>query len=128
VSSEISRGLDIFELVPSGWLTQNEIDAARLVRFDFLNVQDQPRLVWPPSFAVPRAYLDQLARSNGLAVARVTAVRNELARAEKLSAAERRSPLNQLATQLHSDATGAADQAKVHALARAVEELATAQR
>jgi hypothetical protein len=125
VSSEISRGLDIFELVPSGWLSQNEIDAARLVRFDFLNVQDQPKLVWPPSFAVPRAYLDQLARSNGLAEARVTAVRSELARVEKLSAAARKAALTQLATQLDSEATGAADPDKVHALAKAVEELAS---
>src|SRR5213594_3038701 len=45
VSSEIARGLDVFELVPSGLLSQNEIDAAKLVHFDFLNVQDQPKLV-----------------------------------------------------------------------------------
>jgi hypothetical protein len=30
-SSEIARGLDVFELVPSGFLTQSEIDAARTV-------------------------------------------------------------------------------------------------
>src|SRR5213593_1217398 len=66
-SSEIARGLDVLELVPSGLLSQNEIDAAKLVHFDYLNVQDQPKLVWPASFAVARAYLDQLARSNGLA-------------------------------------------------------------
>src|SRR5207244_4232377 len=66
VSSEIGRGLDVFELVPSGLLSQNEIDAAKLVHFDYLNVQDQPKLVWPASFVVARAYLDQLARSNGL--------------------------------------------------------------
>src|SRR5207245_1202116 len=52
VSSEIGRGLDVLELLPSGWLSQNEIDAAKLVHFDYLNVQDQPKLVWPPSFAV----------------------------------------------------------------------------
>src|SRR5207247_3456672 len=85
VSSEIGRGLDVFELVPSGWLSQNEIDAAKLVHFDQLNVQDQPRLVWPPSFVVARAYLDQLARSNGLAGARMAAARNALAGAERQS-------------------------------------------
>jgi len=124
VSSEISRGLDIFELLPSGLLSKNEIDAARLVRFDFLNVQDQPKLVWPPSFAVPRAYLDQLERSNGLTGARVSAVRDELARAEKLSTEHRREALGRLATQLHAEAPGAADQGRVHALARSVGELA----
>ena len=126
VSSEISRGLDLFELLPSGLISQNEIDAAKLVRFDFLNVQDQPKLVWPPSFAVPRAYLDQLARSNGLTRDRISSLRNELARAEKLSGQARRDALTQLAAQLHGDAPGAADPTKLHALARAVGELAGA--
>ena len=128
VSSEIARGLDIFELTPSGFLTQNEIDAAKTVRFDYLNAQEQPKMIWPPSFPLARAYLDQLTRSNGLAAARVTAVRAELARAEKLSGQARRDALTQLATQLHSDATGASDQAKVHTLASAVGDLAGAAR
>ena len=85
VSSEIARGLDIFELTPSGWLSQNEIDAAKTVHFDYLNAQDQPKLVWPPSFPLARAYLDQLTRSNGLAAASIAAVRSGLASAEKLS-------------------------------------------
>jgi LVIVD repeat-containing protein len=128
VSSEISRGLDIFELRPSGFISQNELDAAKLVRFEFLNVQDQPKFVWPPSFAVPRAYLDQLARTSGLARDRIAAVQSELSRAEKLSGQARGDALTQLATQLHSEAPGAADQTKVHALARAVGELAGAPR
>jgi hypothetical protein len=127
VSSEISRGLDMYELVPSGLLSQNEIDAARLVRFDFLNVQDQPKLVWPTSFVVPRAYLDQLARSNGLPRDRVSLVRKELARAEKLSGPARKDALTQLAAQLDGDAQGAADQARVRALSTAVTGLANAQ-
>jgi hypothetical protein len=32
VSSEIARGLDVAELVPSEFVTQNEIDAAKTVR------------------------------------------------------------------------------------------------
>ncbi len=126
VSSEIARGLDILELQPSPLLSQNEIDAARLVRFDFLNVQDQRKLVWPASFVVARAYLDQLARSNGLAATKVTAARDALARAEQAAGAERRGALQQLATQLSGDAPGAADQAKVRMLAAAVADLATA--
>src|SRR2546422_817609 len=76
ISSEIGRGLDVLELLPSGLLSQNEIDAAKLVHFDYLNVQDQPKLVWPPSFAVARAYVDQLVRANGLAPDKVAAVRS----------------------------------------------------
>jgi hypothetical protein len=128
VSSEIARGLDILELQPSAFLSQNEIDAAKLIHFDFLNVQDQPKLVWPASFVVARAYLDQLARSNGLAAARVAAARDALARAEKLSGADRRGALTQLATQLNGDASTAADAAKVRTLATTVTGLANAER
>ena len=127
-SSEIGRGLDVLELVPSGLLSQNEIDAAKLMHFAFLNVQDQPKLVWPVSFVVARAYLDQLARSNGLAADKVAAARSALARAERLSGPQRRDALTQLATQLNGDSQGAADQAKVRTLAAAVIDLANAER
>ena len=126
ISSEIARGLDIVELVPSAFISQNEIDAAKLVRFDFLNAQNQTKLVWPPSFAVPRAYLDQLARSNGLSRDRVAAVRSELDRAERLSGAARREALTGLAGQLDKDVAGASDRVKVRALAGAVRDLAGA--
>ena len=124
VSSEIGRGLDVFELLPSGWLSQNEIDAAKLVHFDYLNVQDQPKLTWPASFVVARAYLDQLARSDGLASAKVTAARAALARAERLSGQQRRNALTALVTQLTGDAPSAVDQAKVRTLTGMVTDLA----
>src|SRR3989440_1984644 len=54
-SSEIARGLDVFELTPSALISRNEIDAARLVHLDYFNTQDQPQLVWPASFVVARA-------------------------------------------------------------------------
>jgi hypothetical protein len=127
VSSEIARGLDLFELQPSGFISQNEIDAAKLVHLDYLNVQDQSKLVWPPSFVVPRAYLDQLERSNGLARAKVSAARDDLTRAEKLSGQQRRDVLKELATQLSADAQGAADPTKVRTLAAAVTDLANAE-
>ncbi|MGH7546367.1 MAG: hypothetical protein ACREKI_09315, partial [Gemmatimonadota bacterium] len=127
VSSEIARGLDVLELTPSAHLSQNEIDAARLVQFEFLNVQEQPKLVWPPSFVVPRATLDQLERSKGLAPERVAAARQELARAEGVSGAERREALTRLAGELELDAQTAADGAKVRALVAAIGELADAE-
>jgi hypothetical protein len=123
-SSEIARGLDVLELQPSGFISQNEIDAAKSVRFDFLNVQSQPRFVWPASFALARAYVDQLERSNGLVAAKITATRAALGTAEGLSGARRRTALTQLATRLDSDATGAGDAAKVRTLAAAVRALA----
>ena len=126
-SSEIARGLDVFELVPGAWISQNELDAAKSVRFEYLNVQDQPKLVWPASFALARAYVDQLARSRGLANSRITSVRNELARAEKLTGAARGAALTQLATALTADAQGSSDAAKVRSLSAAVSDLAKTQ-
>ena len=45
--SEIARGLDVFELTPTKFLTQNEIDAAKTVRVAELNVQNQQKIAWP---------------------------------------------------------------------------------
>jgi hypothetical protein len=126
VSSEIQRGLDIFELLPSGLISQNEIDAAKTVRFDYLNAQEQRKLVWPPSFAKARAYLDQLERANGLSRATIGAARKELTGAEKLSGGSRQQALKKLATQLDTAASGAGDQAKVRLVSAAVTELAGA--
>jgi len=123
VSSEITRGLDIFELAPSGFISQNEIDAAKTVRFDYYNTQGQQKLVWPPSFALARAYVDQLERSNGLAPSRIAAVRQQLTTAEG-SANQRQRSLGALATQLDRDATSSSDASKVRALASAVRNLA----
>jgi len=124
VSSEIGRGLDIVELVPSGFISQNEIDAAKLVHLTYFNAQDQSKITWPASFAVARAYVDQLARSNGLAAARISATRSALSRAEKLKGQARRDALTQLSTQLTTDAQGSADAAKVRMLITAVTDLA----
>jgi hypothetical protein len=126
VSSEIARGLDIYELTPSGFISQNEIDAAKTVKLTYLNAQQQPKFVWPASFALPRAYLDQLTRSNGLESGKIESARSELARAEKLSGAARKDALTALATRLHGDARGAAGEPKVHVLAASVGDLANA--
>ncbi|HEX6532964.1 MAG TPA: hypothetical protein VF041_00120 [Gemmatimonadaceae bacterium] len=126
VSSEIARGLDIFELKPSGFLSRNEIDAAKTVHFDYYNTQGQAKFVWPPSFVLARAYVDQLERSKGLDAGRISAVRASLAGAEQASGSARRSALEQLATRLDGDAGGSSDAAKVRTLASAVRDLANA--
>ena len=123
VSSEIARGLDIFELLPSGLITQNELDAARTVKFDYLNAQEQRKLVWPPSFAKARAFADQLERTNGLPASRIAAVRQNLDAAEKLSGQPKQQALRKLAAQLTADAKSATDQPKARRLADAVREL-----
>ena len=124
--SEIGRGLDIFRLKPSEHLSQNEIDAAALVRMDRFNAQDQTKMTWPPSFVVARAYVDQLVRGNGVRPSVATRIRSRLAAAERVHGAARRSVLNSLATQLDRDAATAADAAKVRMRAGAVRDLARA--
>jgi len=124
VSSEIARGLDIFELTPSPMLTQNEIDAAKTVRFDHLNTQGQPKLVWPASFALARAYVDQLERSAGMSTGDIASVRDGLASAEQASGAARRSVLTGLAADVGAAAGGSADASKVRLLEAALRELA----
>ena len=122
--SEIGRGLDVLDLKPSEHLTQNEIDAAKLVRFDELNVQNQPKYVWPASFVVARAYLDQLSRDNGLASDRTASIAAELDRVEKLSGRQQHAALHQLAARISRDARNAGNASKVRALAGAVKSLA----
>ena len=123
VSSEIARGLDVFELTPSGLLSQNEIDAAKTVHLDYMNTQGQPKFVWPATFSLARAYVDQLERSGGLSGSRLSAVRQSLASAEQASGSARSGALSTLASQLDSDANGSSDGAKVRKLASTVRDL-----
>jgi hypothetical protein len=126
VSSEIARGLDIYELEPTGLITPNELDAAKSVHVPYWNTQDQQKFVWPPSFPLAKAYVDQLERSNGLPAARIQAVRDALAGAEKASGSQRRTVLTQLAVSLNGDVSGSSDQSKLKLLVGALSDLAKA--
>jgi hypothetical protein len=128
VSSEIARGLDVLELTPSALLSQNEIDAAKTVRLDYLNPQGQPKFVWPATFSLARAYVDQLARGDGLPAGRIAALRPALAAAEGARGGRRRDALLQLAAQLDGEASGSADGARVRTLAGVVRALGDASR
>jgi hypothetical protein len=82
--------------------------------------------VWPTTFVLAGAYLDQLERGNGLDSARIGTVRSELARAQGLTGQGRRDALTQLASQLEGDASRSPAAAKVRTLAGVVRDLATA--
>ncbi len=124
IGSEMQRGLDIFELTPSPAISQNEIDASKTVHFDFLNVQDQPRLVWPASFALSKSYTDQLARWNGLSADKITNIRSKISSAESMSGSARRDALNALSKEVNGYTSDAADQARVQWLAASLKDLA----
>ncbi|MEP0545330.1 MAG: hypothetical protein ABJF88_00195 [Rhodothermales bacterium] len=85
-ASEIGRGLDVFKLTPSEHVSQNEIDAAESIHDEEVNPQLQTRIVWPASFSVARAYLDQLARHEHLTSEQVARVGGEIDQVEQLAA------------------------------------------
>jgi hypothetical protein len=81
--SEIARGLDVFELTPSKFLTKNEIDAAKGVQVKELNVQNQQKIEWPSSLTVASAYVDQLERSQALPADQIAGLRKAIRDAQK---------------------------------------------
>jgi LVIVD repeat len=123
ISSEIARGLDVAELVPTEYLTQNEIDAAKTVHWDQLNVQGQPKIAWPPSFPLAKAYVDQLERNKCLSGSRVASVRQSIAQAEGESGAQRRDALTRLASSLDADKGSSCDAPRIGMLQKALREI-----
>ena len=120
-ASEIARGLDIFELTPTKFLTQNEIDAAKTVRVAELNVQNQERIEWPRKLVVAKAYIDQLERSQALPAARIAALRQAIQSAEssglKRSAVAKLKSLAASLDQSAGTAKSAADATRLHGVA-----------
>jgi hypothetical protein len=120
--SEIARGLDVFKLTPSKFLTQNEIDASDLVQLSEFNVQNQPKIAWPSQLVVARAYLDQLGRSQALPAKRLDALNKAVIRAQTSKLGKKDvARLQGMAASLEADAAGArntADAKRLHALAQ----------
>ena len=123
-SSELNRGLDIYELTPSAQLSANELAAAKLVTFEQYKPTSQPVLKWPPAFVVVRSYLDQLVRNNGLSSDRTSAISASLDVAEQKSGMARGAALTALAKQVDADANGAKDAARVRSMADEIRRLA----
>jgi hypothetical protein len=123
--TEIARGVDVFRLTPSEYLSQSEIAAAVLVQASSFNAQQQKKIVWPASTVVGRAYLDQLGRTKGIQAARATAVREALEQADGIRSGRERNAatvvarLDTLSGQLQADAAaaGARDAIRLRALA-----------
>ena len=83
--TEISRGLDVFALQSSDYLTENEIAAASLPELNgIVNAQTQQIVKWPAVPVVARAYMDQLQRENRLTTSQAGELSDALERAEAL--------------------------------------------
>jgi len=120
-ASEIARGLDVFELAPTEFLTQNEIDAAKAVHVADLNVQNQQKIVWPAQLVVAKAYLDQLSRSQALSASQIASLRKAIQNAETSHMSQNKvAKLQHMAPSLEKSASTAktpTDAARLHALA-----------
>lgn len=120
--SEIARGLDVFELKPTKFLTQNEIDAAKAIKMNELNVQDQQKIEWPSQLIVAKAYVDQLARSQALPKKQISDLQKAIHSAEKSHMGEKKVvKLQEMAASLDESAGTAktpADSTRLHALAK----------
>ncbi len=82
--TEISRGLDVFEMQPSDFLTENEIAAASLEALKgTVNAQTQERITWPAEPVVARAYQDQLLRTGAIDEAQSRELSEALNRAQR---------------------------------------------
>jgi hypothetical protein len=127
-ASELARGVDVFRLKPSQYLSQNEITAATLVQWDQLNVQGQTRVVWQPSSTLARAYLDQLARTKSILPERAAAIRAALDRSDRTGTARDKGALKivevleAVAGQVERDAASASgrDSIRLKSLAAAI--------
>ena len=119
--SEIARGLDVFELTPTKFLTQNEIDAAKAVRVTELNVQNQQKIEWPAQLVVAKAYVDQLSRSQAVPADRIAALEKAIQSAESSHMSPGKvAKLQRMAPSLEKSAATAkspADSTRLHALA-----------
>ena len=118
--SEIARGLDVFELTPTKFLTQNEIEAAKTVQVSELNVQNQQKLEWPSTLVVAKAYVDQIERSQALTAKKIAGLRKAIQAAESSHMNKGKvKKLAGMAPDLEKSAAAASptDAARLHALA-----------
>jgi hypothetical protein len=119
--SEIARGLDVFQLMPTRFLTQNEIDAAKTVLLADLNVQNQQKIEWPAKLVVAKAYVDQLSRSQALPASRIAELQKAIKSAERSHMSKSNmAKLKGMVPSLEKSAATAktpADSMRIHALA-----------
>jgi hypothetical protein len=124
VNSEIARGLDLFKLTPSPFMTENEIAAANTVQWEYLNAQGQPKIYWPATFHLAKAYVDQLDRDGELTDAEITEIRQSIARAEMANERKQAGMLEDLSESVAAKVANSANPTKVAALAEALKNLA----
>ena len=111
--TEIIRGLDVFELLPSEHISEHELSAALLAdKGDGFNPQQQHQVRWPADPVVARAYIAQLQRADRLSAAHSRSLDDLLAAADRAKVAGRAD--RRLAIRLRALATELAEHARDH--------------
>lgn len=128
--TEIARGLDVFALEPSEFLSANEIAAAEIAdQGAVFNPQQQFPVTWPAEPVVARAYMDQLSRTQSIDPNASDAIEAALTAADALLGAEAgdtklAATLRQLASDLQTAPMNPQDQSRISALVNTMQEIA----
>ena len=128
--TEIARGLDVFALTPSAYLSENEIAAAAISDMGgVFNPQQQFQVSWPAEPVVAHAYIDQLERDGRILPALMADLIQSLDEAElRISNGERdgnlASSLESLTTSLSADGVDAITSRRVHGLIETLQGIA----
>jgi uncharacterized protein (DUF305 family) len=128
--TEIVRGLDVFSLLPSEYLSKNEIAAAALAdQGSVFNPQTQFSVSWPAEPVVARAYIDQLERDEALSASVVADLDAALDRsasrlAAGMSDADLAARLESLASNVSRDSGDAVTHKRQAALAETLNGIA----
>ena len=97
--TEMVRGLDVLELLPSEYLSVNEIEAAKLAfpkhgPKNIFNPQQQTEMTWPINSTLALAYLDQVKREGSIDNNNEKILRSSLIGLESRTSAENRKILS----------------------------------
>ena len=129
--TEIARGLDVLQLLPSEFLSANEIAAAALAYpamgpSKLFNPQQQIPMAWPDMPIVASAYVDQFERAKAMSSVTADNVRQLLSQLAGLIKANKSSEVGEVISSIKKEMKNiTADQTTVDRFQRTLEGIAS---
>jgi uncharacterized protein (DUF305 family) len=129
--TEIARGLDVLQLLPSEFLSANEIAAAALAYpamgpSKLFNPQQQIPMAWPDMPIVASAYVDQFERAKAMSSVTADNVRQLLSQLAGLIKANKSSEVGEVISSIKKEMKSVtADQTTVDRFQRTLEGIAS---
>lgn len=129
--TEIARGLDVLQLLPSEFLSANEIAAAALAYpamgpSKLFNPQQQIPMAWPDMPIVASAYVDQFERAKAMSSVTADNVRQLLSQLAGLIKANKSSEVEEVVSSIKKEMKNVtADQTAVDRFQRTLEGIAS---